>query len=60
MVGGRYGLSSKEFTPAMAMAVFANLAEATPRNHFTIGIVDDVTRTSLDWDPAACREGKRW
>ncbi len=56
VVGGRYGLSSKEFTPAMAMAVFANLAEASPRNHFTIGIVDDVTRTSLPWDPAACRE----
>ena len=59
VVGGRYGLSSKEFTPAMAMAVFANLAEEKPRNHFTIGIVDDVTRTSLDWDPAACREREK-
>ncbi len=47
VVGGRYGLSSKEFTPAMVAAVFANLAEARPKNHFTVGIVDDVTHTSL-------------
>ena len=58
VVGGRYGLSSKEFTPAMAMAVLANLVEGTPRNHFTIGIVDDVTRSSLDWDPTAHRESE--
>ena len=51
-VGGRYGLSSKEFTPAMVRAVFQNLAEATPKNHFTIGIRDDLTGTSLDFDPA--------
>jgi pyruvate-ferredoxin/flavodoxin oxidoreductase len=50
IVGGRYGLSSKEFTPAMVCAVFENLTLAKPKNHFTIGIVDDVTLTSLDYD----------
>ena len=45
--GGRYGLGSKEFTPSMANTVFNNLEAAEPRNHFTIGIDDDVTRTSL-------------
>ncbi len=50
VVGGRYGLSSKEFDPPMVQAVFKNLAEAKPRNHFTIGIVDDVTHLSLPWD----------
>ncbi|HLY27890.1 MAG TPA: pyruvate:ferredoxin (flavodoxin) oxidoreductase, partial [Aggregatilineales bacterium] len=51
VVGGRYGLSSKEFTPAMAKAVFDNLALPTPRNHFTVGINDDVTHSSLTYDP---------
>ena len=51
VVGGRYGLGSKEFTPGMVKAVFDNLTEAKPKNHFTVGIVDDVTFTSLDWDP---------
>ncbi|HEX6173489.1 MAG TPA: pyruvate:ferredoxin (flavodoxin) oxidoreductase, partial [Candidatus Binatia bacterium] len=50
VVGGRYGLSSKEFTPAMVQAVFDNLAQSCPKNHFTIGIVDDVTQTSLSYD----------
>src|SRR5215470_4143992 len=50
VIGGRYGLSSKEFTPGMVKAVFDELATARPRNHFTIGIDDDVTYTSLDWD----------
>ena len=50
VVGGRYGLSSKEFTPAMVQAVFDNLAQSRPKNHFTIGIVDDVTHTSLPYD----------
>jgi pyruvate-ferredoxin/flavodoxin oxidoreductase len=50
VVGGRYGLSSKEFTPAMVKAVFDNLAQDKPRNRFTIGIVDDVTHLSLDYD----------
>jgi pyruvate-ferredoxin/flavodoxin oxidoreductase len=51
VVGGRYGLSSKEFTPAMVKGVFDSLASAQPKNHFTIGIKDDVTHTSLDFDP---------
>src|SRR5262245_43364434 len=50
VVGGRYGLSSKEFTPAMIAAVFDNLASPKPKNHFTIGIHDDLTGTSLDFD----------
>ena len=50
IIGGRYGLSSKEFTPAMVKAVFDELQQPSPRNHFTIGIVDDVTHTSLSWD----------
>ncbi|MBD2293611.1 pyruvate:ferredoxin (flavodoxin) oxidoreductase [Anabaena sphaerica FACHB-251] len=50
IVGGRYGLSSKEFTPAMVKAVFDNLAQNSPRNHFTIGINDDVSFTSLKFD----------
>jgi pyruvate-ferredoxin/flavodoxin oxidoreductase len=52
VTGGRYGLSSKEFTPAMVKGVFDELAKAEPKNHFTIGIVDDVTHTSLEYDPA--------
>jgi pyruvate-ferredoxin/flavodoxin oxidoreductase len=51
IVGGRYGLSSKEFTPAMVKTVFDELAKDRPRNHFTVGIVDDVTNTSLAYDP---------
>ena len=50
IVGGRYGLSSKEFTAAMVKAVFDEAQKATPKNHFTIGIHDDVTHTSLTWD----------
>ncbi|HEV8168038.1 MAG TPA: pyruvate:ferredoxin (flavodoxin) oxidoreductase, partial [Pyrinomonadaceae bacterium] len=52
VVAGRYGLSSKEFTPAMVKAVFDELKNPNPRRHFTIGIIDDVTHTSLAWDPA--------
>ena len=48
IVGGRYGLGSKEFTPSMVKAVFDNLLTEKPKNHFTVGIVDDVTNTSLD------------
>ncbi|MDB9446634.1 pyruvate:ferredoxin (flavodoxin) oxidoreductase [Anabaena sp. CS-542/02] len=51
VVGGRYGLSSKEFTPAMIKAVFDHLAATQLKNHFTIGIADDVTHTSLSYDP---------
>ena len=50
VVGGRYGLGSYEFTGAMAKSVFDNLKEKTPKNHFTVGIVDDVTNTSLPFD----------
>jgi pyruvate-ferredoxin/flavodoxin oxidoreductase len=52
VIGGRYGLSSKEFTPAMVKGVFDELTKAEPKNHFTIGINDDVSHTSLDYDPA--------
>ena len=52
VTGGRYGLSSKEFTPAMVAGVFAELAREQPRRRFTIGIDDDVSGTSLDYDPA--------
>ncbi|MCX7707130.1 MAG: pyruvate:ferredoxin (flavodoxin) oxidoreductase, partial [Anaerolineae bacterium] len=51
VLGGRYGLASKEFTPAMCVAVFDNMAAASPKNHFTVGITDDVTHTSLSYDP---------
>ncbi|MBS9386241.1 MAG: pyruvate:ferredoxin (flavodoxin) oxidoreductase [Dolichospermum sp. BR01] len=51
IVGGRYGLSSKEFTPAMVKSIFDNLTQIKPKNHFTIGINDDVTFTSLNFDP---------
>jgi pyruvate-ferredoxin/flavodoxin oxidoreductase len=50
VVGGRYGLSSKEFTPAMVKAVYDNLSEERPKDHFTIGINDDVSHTSLPYD----------
>src|ERR1019366_4947323 len=51
VIGGRYGLSSKEFTPAMVKGVYDELSKEHPKNHFTIGIKDDVTHTSLDYDP---------
>ena len=51
VLGGRYGLSSKEFTPAMAAAVFEELSLPEPKRRFTVGIRDDVTRLSLAWDP---------
>ena len=51
VTGGRYGLSSKEFHPGMIKAVFDELASDAPKNHFTIGIRDDVNQTSLDFDP---------
>ncbi|MDO8813676.1 MAG: pyruvate:ferredoxin (flavodoxin) oxidoreductase, partial [Gallionella sp.] len=50
VVGGRYGLSSKEFTPGMIKGVFDELKKDQPKNHFTVGIIDDVTHTSLKWD----------
>ncbi len=56
VIGGRYGLSSKEFTPAMVKGIFDELAKPVSKNHFTIGIEDDVTHTSLDYDPAFSTE----
>ena len=52
VIGGRYGLSSKEFTPAMVKGIFDEMRKAEPKNHFTVGIVDDVTHTSIDYDPS--------
>ncbi len=51
LIGGRYGLSSKEFTPAMVKGVFDEMTKAEPKNHFTIGIHDDVSHSSLSFDP---------
>ncbi len=59
VIGGRYGLSSKEFTPAMVKAVLDELKKPEPKNHFTIGIVDDVTHTSLPYDPEFSTEDRR-
>ena len=52
IVGGRYALGSKEFTPAHAKAVFENLSAAKPKNHFVVGVTEDVTGCSLDFDPS--------
>jgi pyruvate-ferredoxin/flavodoxin oxidoreductase len=51
IIGGRYGLSSKEFTPAMVKGVFDEMVKAEPKNHFSVGIYDDVTHNSIDYDP---------
>ncbi len=56
IVGGRYGLSSKEFTPAMVLAIYENLAQKKPQNNFTVGINDDLTNTSLDYDSSFSTE----
>ena len=56
IIGGRYGLSSKEFTPAMIKAVFDELGKERPKNHFTVGINDDVTHTSLEVDASFSTE----
>jgi pyruvate-ferredoxin/flavodoxin oxidoreductase len=60
LVGGRYGLSSKEFTPAMVKAVYDELKKEDPKNHFTIGIDDDVSHTSLDYDPYFTLDESEW
>jgi pyruvate-ferredoxin/flavodoxin oxidoreductase len=57
VVGGRYGLSSKEFTPAMVKGLFDELKKEHPKNHFTVGIYDDLTNTSIDYDPDFNIEG---
>lgn len=59
VIGGRYGLSSKEFTPAMVKAIFAELTKKQPKNHFTIGINDDVTHTSLAYDSSFITESDK-
>jgi pyruvate-ferredoxin/flavodoxin oxidoreductase len=51
IIGGRYGLGSKDFTPAMVKGVFDEMKKSSPKNHFTVGIIDDVTHTSIDYDP---------
>jgi len=58
VIGGRYGLSSKEFTPAMIKAIYDELKKDKPKNHFTIGINEDVTNSSLDYDRSFSTEGK--
>ena len=58
VVGGRYGIGSKDFTPAMVKAVFDNLSGSAPKNHFTVGIIDDVAHTSLHVDNSFMIEGK--
>ena len=60
IIGGRYGLSSKEFTPAMVKAVYDELTKANPKNGFTVGIKDDVTFTSLEYDPAFKLDESEW
>jgi pyruvate-ferredoxin/flavodoxin oxidoreductase len=59
VIGGRYGLSSKEFTPAMVRAVYSELAKSRPKRHFTVGIHDDVTHLSLDYDDKFQIEGDK-
>ena len=59
IVGGRYGLSSKEFTPAMVKGIYDELAKPHPKNHFTIGIDDDVTHSSLPWDESFSTENPK-
>jgi pyruvate-ferredoxin/flavodoxin oxidoreductase len=56
VIGGRYGLSSKEFTPAMVKGIYDELTKAAPKNHFTIGINDDVSHSSLSYDPGFSTE----
>jgi pyruvate:ferredoxin (flavodoxin) oxidoreductase, homodimeric len=58
VVGGRYGLASKEFTPAMVKGVFDHLKAERPRHNFTVGIVDDVTHTSIPYDPTFSTEAR--
>ena len=60
IVGGRYGLSSKEFNPPMAKGIFDNLKLKNPKHHFTVGIIDDVTMTSLDSDLSFDIEGENF
>ncbi len=56
IIGGRYGLSSKEYTPAMVKGLVDEMAKPEPKNHFTLGINDDVSHSSLDYDPSFSTE----
>ena len=56
IIGGRFGLSSKEFTPAMVKGIFDEMRKDQPKNHFTVGINDDVTHTSIDYEPSLTAE----
>ncbi len=58
IVGGRYGLSSKEFTPAMINGVFEEIKKSNPKNYFSVGIKDDITDNSIDYDPNFTMDGK--
>jgi pyruvate-ferredoxin/flavodoxin oxidoreductase len=58
VVGGRYGLGSAEFNPGMVKSVFDNLKEKSPKNHFTVGIYDDLTDTNLPWDDDYSSQGE--
>ena len=60
IIGGRYGLSSKEFTPAMVKGIFDELSKARPKNHFTIGITDDVTYTSIAYPADFALDETNW
>ena len=57
IIGGRYGLSSKEFSPGMVKGIFDEMKKEKPKNHFTVGINDDVTHTSIEYDPSYTTEG---
>ncbi|MGR9115369.1 MAG: pyruvate:ferredoxin (flavodoxin) oxidoreductase [Gammaproteobacteria bacterium] len=59
VIGGRYGLSSKEFTPGMVKAIFDELDRARPKHPFTIGIHDDVSHSSLEWEPEFCTDASK-
>jgi pyruvate-ferredoxin/flavodoxin oxidoreductase len=58
IIGGRYGLSSKEFTPAMINGVYEEMKKSNPKNYFSVGINDDVTNNSIDYDPGFMMDGK--
>ena len=60
IIGGRYGLSSKEFTPAMVKSIYDELKKEKPKNHFTIGIIDDLTHTSLTVDTSFSMDESTW
>ena len=60
IIGGRYGLSSKEFTPAMVKSIYDELKKEKPKNHFTIGIIDDLTHTSLTVDASFSLDESTW